>query len=383
MKKFISIILLSAMVLSLNIYAFASEEKAQKPKVSAVAIVKEGPGLPLVADSYSLRMTRDANGASCDKELGDIPSSDVVYYTADQLELMPEESRKLFEAQIEAVKQMDPELVKYLFWIELTGDSAGKVGEQKDGSKVELDMWFSDYEGEDLYALENSHEADLNDSIRNGNYRLTLKETGAVVITTVGVQVVEGVMEVVTEEVKEGKKIWVNSPIGHWEEDPDEPETRTRHSQFVPVFGKREYEIKLLVAKEAEAEEDELIVNVPTEDLYVMTLDQMDVLTEEAQEQFVREYERIRDDKDHVVQYFFYIDLSDEYRELVGEQEDGSMQYLLLSFTGDRDDYIVTSNGNAMDVDRDETEEGTYLVKLTELGALAIMYPDGETSKAG
>lgn len=59
------------------------------------------------------------------------------------------------------------------------------------------------------------------------------------------------------------------------------------------------------------------------------------------------------------------------------------MQYLLLSFTGDRDDYLVTSNGNPMDVDRDETEEGTYLVKLTELGALAIMYPDGETSKAG
>lgn len=379
MKKLLALLLLFAMLLSAPSAAFAADGQQKNP-VAAVAIVREEPGLPMVANAYSLRMTRTSNGAACDEELGEVPAENVSYFTTNELDLMPEESRKKFEAHIEQVRQLDPDLVKYLFWIELTGDYAGAVGEQADGSKTELDMWFSDYESQTLYAMENGHDAPLNDSIRNGNYRLTLRETGTVVITTVGVRMTEGVMELITDREVEPKLIWVASPTAGWVEDPTEPARIERYSEFVPVFGQEEYEIKLVVAKEAE--EDELITYVPTDDMFIITLDQIEALTPAAQENYIREYERLRDDTEHVVQYFFYIDLTDEYRSLVGVQEDGSVQYLLLSFTGDRDDYTVTSNGNEMEVSPSETEEGTFYIKCSELGALAIMYPAEEEQAA-
>lgn len=124
------------------------------------------------------------------------------------------------------------------------------------------------------------------------------------------------------------------------------------------------------VAKEGgwvicKTETDEVVCEVPDEDVTIVAVNDANTLEEADMEAFLAAYEAVKAIKDIPVQDFFWIDLADGYTV-------DADNYLKFRFTSEAEIVRVKVNGNEMAVVAEE-EENSYFAKLTELGAVAII----------
>lgn len=110
--------------------------------------------------------------------------------------------------------------------------------------------------------------------------------------------------------------------------------------------------------------QDKLIVTVPEDEIINVPVGSADKLDAADKEAFLAAYDAVKDIKDRVVKYFFWLDIPGNYKT-------DDVAYAKYPFTCSGKNVEVTVNGNAMEV----VSEGdsSYYAKLTEFGAVAIL----------
>ena len=109
---------------------------------------------------------------------------------------------------------------------------------------------------------------------------------------------------------------------------------------------------------------DEVVATVPAGEVINIPVGQADKLSDADKEAFLAEYDRVKEIKDRVVKYFFWLDIPAKYKT-------ADVAYAKYPFTCTGENVEVTVNGKSMEV----VSEGgaSYVAKLTEFGAVAIL----------
>lgn len=113
--------------------------------------------------------------------------------------------------------------------------------------------------------------------------------------------------------------------------------------------------------------DDKVKVSVPTEEVILLSVGEAGALGDEDKAAFLAAYDAVKEIKDAVVVYFFWLDIPENYKTGVGIED-----YIKLGFKCPGENVRVTVNGNEMEVVALE-EANSYFAKLTETGAVAIL----------
>ena len=110
--------------------------------------------------------------------------------------------------------------------------------------------------------------------------------------------------------------------------------------------------------------QDKLIATVPDDEVVNLPVGSADKLDDADKEAFLAEYDKVKEIKDQVVKYFFWLDIPENYKT-------ADLAYAKYPFTCTGKNVEVTVNGNPMEV----VGEGgaSYYAKLSEFGAVAIL----------
>lgn len=109
---------------------------------------------------------------------------------------------------------------------------------------------------------------------------------------------------------------------------------------------------------------DKLLGVVPEEQVLKLAVDQANQLNVADKEAFLKAYDEVKEIKDRVVKYFFWLNTIDF-------EEPAELVYYKWYFTCEGENVAVTVNGKDMEVVNIEGND--YFAKLTELGAVAIL----------
>ena len=110
--------------------------------------------------------------------------------------------------------------------------------------------------------------------------------------------------------------------------------------------------------------EDEVIDRVPKQKVVYATIGQAGLLPKADKEAFQSEYKDVRQIKDQVVKYFFWLNTKNY-------EEPADFAYYKYNFRCTGENVQVTVNGKDMAVVN--VEGSKYFAKLTELGSVAIL----------
>lgn len=110
--------------------------------------------------------------------------------------------------------------------------------------------------------------------------------------------------------------------------------------------------------------QDKLLATVPGAEVVNVPVGQADKLSDADKESFLAAYDTVKEIKDRIVKYFFWLDVPAKYKT-------GDFGYAKYPFTCTGKNVEVTVNGNPMEV---VSEGGSkYYAKLTEFGSVAIL----------
>ena len=109
---------------------------------------------------------------------------------------------------------------------------------------------------------------------------------------------------------------------------------------------------------------DKKIAVIPTEEIGIWTIKNMNNIPWEDQEPFLKAYEETRGIKDRTVRSVFYLWIPGSYKELK------DFAYVRYPFTCSGKNIKFTVNGKEMEIG--DISENSYFAKLTEFGTIVI-----------
>ena len=149
-------------------------------------------------------------------------------------------------------------------------------------------------------------------------------------------------------------------------DSPSKDETSADTTAALPVIAEEEEDEDLEAGFAiCDAATDDVMTVIPADQVKMVPVDEADSLEDADKEAFLAEYEKVKEIKDKVVKYFFWLQIPEDYTV-------DAEHYLRFTFKCKGENVEVTVDGEPMEVVAVEGEADTYFAKLTKLGAVAI-----------